>query len=299
MALKGDGEDHINVSEFGKTELGRLLFTRNEDIPLKHGIFGHFATIYGYWAYLKSGMACDQVRTLTGRRLETRIKKLPKANAVNFRAMLADGIYQRIMGSPKLIELVKANKLPYELYSENQESGLRQRPPFYSWFIAGLNEVCAAVVANRAPNLKFLRDDRCKPEGSDIYHNFLPEHMRERRRQNAEIAEIRELAQKEMEASAAAKLSSREAEEDAAWANHNAGQDVNVEESPELVKFREKVFTELDKQGPTTIDIDEALKETIESNQYEQNVNGNETVAAPAFVPEQADSSANVIADGE
>lgn len=243
MTLKGDGEDHINVSEFGKTELGQLLFTKNADIPLNHSIFGKFSTIAGYWAYLKSGMACDNLRTLTGFRLDARVKKLPRVNAVNFRAMLADGIYQRIIGSTVLVEMVKSNKLPYDLYSEDR-SGLRQRPPFYNWFIPALNEVCAAVSANRPPNLRFLRDDRCKPEGSDIYFNFLPEHMRERARQNAEIEEMRKLAALAMEKAAAEELTDsvvdpvdespvadvqvdastddRQREEDAAWRQHQA-----------------------------------------------------------------------------
>lgn len=184
-----DGVDHINI--WGRrptSELGKALNIDNAQHPFNHTVFGRFNTIQGFWYYIRSNMACDGFRTLAGKALGNCARQYQMSRAINFRPMLIDAMYQRIIQNQALVDLVKKNAhLPIDAYSED-DMGLRIRPDFHSWLIGGMKEVFKAVVEGREPKLDYLRDDDLAGK-FDMYHAYLPESFRERRRQAQEMKE--------------------------------------------------------------------------------------------------------------
>lgn len=184
-----DGVDHVNIwSRRATSELGKALNIDNSQYPFIHSVFGRFATIQGFWYYIRSNMACDSFRTLTGKALSNRARNFPMARAINFRAMLINAMYQRIVQNQTLIDLVKKySHLPIDAYAED-DMGLRVRPEFHTWLLGGMKEVIDAVVNGREPKLDYLREDRLGKD-ADMFEAYLPENFRERRRQAQEMKE--------------------------------------------------------------------------------------------------------------
>jgi hypothetical protein len=152
-----DGVDHINVLSSGETEVGRSL-AHSSITPFKHSVFGDFKTMEGFWFYIHSEERDDRLRTMTGTTLKRFAKKLTKIHVTNFRAVIMDSNYQRIMQNQFLFDLVNSSDLPFDCYFVLESSGERQRPIFFKWYIMGLEEIRAAIKEDREPNFNFLMD---------------------------------------------------------------------------------------------------------------------------------------------
>lgn len=60
-----DGVDHINVSSYGTTEIGRILSPHAKRI-FNHPKLGEFYSLFGFLMYLKSGSNANRFRTQYG-----------------------------------------------------------------------------------------------------------------------------------------------------------------------------------------------------------------------------------------
>lgn len=164
-----DGVDHINISSFGKTGLGQAL-SHASPIRFKHSIFGFFISMESFWHYIQSEEQDDRLRSMTGRNLQNFGRKLTRRMVTNFRAIIMDSNYQRIMQNDKLKEELKNSTLPFDCYYIDRETSFRKRLSYFHWMLQGFEEIRTALKEDREPNFDSLKDDR----NSDIYDFVRP-----------------------------------------------------------------------------------------------------------------------------
>lgn len=180
--LGPDGTDHINVSPYAKTEIGQAL-ANEVAIEVRHSVFGRFKSITGFWYYIKSQQRDDRCRKLIGKSLKDFSRGLTLSEVKNFRAIILDTVWQKINQHQEIKnELVKTD-LQFECYFEDRNTGLRQRPNYFAWFIEGLTELRAAAKEDREPNLNKFLDE----SDTEIYQFVLPPKKEEVKQQAEEV----------------------------------------------------------------------------------------------------------------
>ena len=110
-----DGVDHINIYSKGKTELGRLLsnFART---PFNHPEYGRFESIEGFWYWAKTGYQHDELKGLYGYQAKMTGKDYEIIHDDNFVNEIKRAIELKIKQTPKIMELLKGNRLPFKHY---------------------------------------------------------------------------------------------------------------------------------------------------------------------------------------
>ncbi len=169
MKWKADGEDHINIWDNSVTGLGRYL-SHNSELPFKHNVFGRFSSMEAFWHYILSDERDDRIRTMRGPVLRAFARKLTTLKITNFRAIIADSNYQRIMTYENLVNDITKSTLPFDHYYTN-DAGIRIRPNYFKWLIAGFEEIRKALKEHREPDFTFLIDN----PGSTTYQYVVPE----------------------------------------------------------------------------------------------------------------------------
>ncbi len=183
LNLGEDGEDHINFWDQGKTRLGRAL-CHTTGLPINHPIFGRFKTMTGFWNFILSPSKDDELRTLTGRPLHSLVNRLTTRHnsrnsgkdkgeyyhVRNFRAIILDTYYIRVMASPEIRQLLAECDLEFDSYYIQADNGLRMRHRNFKWFIPMLNELRSAIQEERTPDYELFMSD---PE-IGIYHDVIP-----------------------------------------------------------------------------------------------------------------------------
>lgn len=158
--LKADGEDHINIGPKGETELGKAL-QKSRKNPFVEETYGKFNCLQGFWIYISSYEEDDECRIVSGYRLNKLKRKLTFVYKENFKELILKALYQQITQHPDTVKLVKENTLPFDDYDntkpvdENAEA-VKFRPPYYKWWLPGVEEVCLAVKEDREPVFKKL-----------------------------------------------------------------------------------------------------------------------------------------------
>lgn len=172
MGLIKDGVDHINIWDAAETELGKLL-CNNSPLSFVHNVLGKFYSIESFWHYIQSVEQDDSIRTMYGPALKNFSRRSQSRQVKNFRAVIIDAAYQRIVQYPALAQAVAESSLKFDCYYvDRNASGLRVRPPFFKWLIKGFDEIRLALQEHRVPDLKFLMDDQS--ESADIYEDIRP-----------------------------------------------------------------------------------------------------------------------------
>ena len=183
LNLGEDGEDHINFWDQGKTRLGRAL-CHTTGLPINHPIFGRFKTMTGFWNFILSPSKDDELRALTGRPLHSLVNRLTTRHnsrnsgkdkgeyyhVRNFRAIILDTYYIRVMASPEIRQLLAECDLEFDSYYIQADNGLRMRHRNFKWFIPMLNELRSAIQEERTPDYELFMSD---PE-IGIYHDVIP-----------------------------------------------------------------------------------------------------------------------------
>lgn len=168
---KGDGEDHINIWRHAETELGRFLALDSE-LSVNHKYFGRFGSVETFWYYIQSRERDDRIRSMYGKTLKNFIRKLTREQVTNFRAMIGDTMYQRVLQYPPLLKALKDSTLPFDYYyiDNRNEVGIPIRPNFFKWVLSAMEEIRRAVKEEREPNFTLLMDNR----KIGIYDTVLP-----------------------------------------------------------------------------------------------------------------------------
>lgn len=155
-----DGEEHINIWEFGATALGRDL-SHSGNLPIEHEIFGNFSNMEAFWYYIRSTERDDRIRTMRGRQLKQFAEKLTSVRVPNFCAIIMDSNWQKIKQHPAVLESLKESTLPFDCYfTYKRTDGVRIRPSFSYWLIDGFNEIRAALKEGREPNFDAFKNNK-------------------------------------------------------------------------------------------------------------------------------------------
>ena len=155
-----DGVDHINIGSGAATQLGRDL-SHNARFPLTHSVFGRFDSMQAFWEYIRSEERDDRLRNLYGERLYRMAKRLHPAKVQNFRAIIMDANYQKIVQHPALAKALAESDKPFDCwYRYNRDNGIQARPGYAHWLIWGFEEIRKALKEEREPNFTELMESR-------------------------------------------------------------------------------------------------------------------------------------------
>ena len=270
---KGEGEDHINVSRYAKTKLGRLLdldYPSNYD----HPALGPFLSLNSLWFFLRAREKDDRIRTLTGREMKKYISDncggmIPYVT--NFRAVIAHSAYLRIKSVPGLAKELYESTLPFDCY-RTLVSGLRVRFDHSLWFTGALEEIRKALVEGRNPDFEHLLDDKSQGVYTATLKMLLPtiqdeeaEELSKKLTEGVPMAQPQKKKKKKKKPSSEAQVSSageNEAEESSSDEAVEtsfvpvevAGEDDVVEESCAIVEVVQVT------ENGSIVDLDEVHK---------------------------------------
>lgn len=167
---KEDGEDHINISRYGKTSLGKMLdmdHIRN----FEHPLLGPFKTMNSLWFFLRARQPNDHIRVLNNPELRGFVFNScggVKNGVPNFRAVVMHAAYLRIKAFKDITRLMTESELPFDSYKTLQ-SGIRVRFEHTLWVVNAFEEIRKAIKEGREPNFSHLMDRDSK----NIYSGVL------------------------------------------------------------------------------------------------------------------------------
>ncbi len=157
MKYIGEGEDHILISKFAKTELGKIL-AMEFSAKFYHAPLGEFSSLHNFWHYVRSAERDDRVRHMSDLSLRKFSDKLTHQRVPSFKAIVMDGLWQRLQANQKHLALLAASTLPFDNYYRVRDSGLIKRSQYAHWYISGVEEIRAALVEGRLPDFTYLMD---------------------------------------------------------------------------------------------------------------------------------------------
>lgn len=146
---KQDGADHVRISPYGKTELGKWLspeYSRKVTIP--H--LGEFASVRNLWIWLTTEGHPDQIRSVNPKDLERWVKttKVKKGSSLPyFTELIGYAKYQQLVQhKPKLED----STFPLLVYQESKE-GFRTSMPYEQWYVSMARNALDAFMNGRKP----------------------------------------------------------------------------------------------------------------------------------------------------
>ncbi len=150
LFVKLDGCTHINVYSKGATELGRLLahFTYS---PFVHPYYGPFNSMEGFWYYIKARKPDDALRTLHGWEAKEYGKKLEHIRRPNFKELIVDANYHKVMQNPRLRDLMVASMLPFDHYYLYGPGKILIRPKGFEWLVGGFENIRTMAKTGQEP----------------------------------------------------------------------------------------------------------------------------------------------------
>lgn len=161
-----DGEDHINISVNGATQLGKVLAPEYiKTFYYPHA--GKFASVMSLWFWVRSQDFDDNLRNLTG----VRLRNYVQANNAygeytpNFKAIIAYATWLKVKKYPDLLRQLKelnTEEVKFLSYRTIKDSGLRLSTKYSDLIISIANEISKALKEGREPNFDFLCDSQDK-----------------------------------------------------------------------------------------------------------------------------------------
>ncbi len=158
-AIGEDGIDHINMADDSVTELGRDL-CHTAKIGFEHEHYGWFDSVDNFWYYIRSAERDDRLRTFSGRRLKTFSEHVTQCRIPNFRVMVMEANWQKVIQNDTVANRLRASTLPLDCWFRfRRKDGIRMRHNVAHWLIAGFEEIRKALKEDRKPSFDFLRDN--------------------------------------------------------------------------------------------------------------------------------------------
>ena len=170
-----DGVTHCNIWLHAETKLGRML-SHFYECPFKHPVFGHFASMEGFWQYIQVDEAetdikekrdlAESLRYLSGMAAKRKRSGLTWRYVDKFHEIINAANYYKIEQNAELKELFINSELPFTYYylfvPKGELAGMKPRvivPPNYEWLVEGFEE-----------NRRMMREGRTPP--TNIYDQF-------------------------------------------------------------------------------------------------------------------------------
>lgn len=138
ISYSGDGETHICIDIDAQTDLGRML-SHYYECEFEHPVFGMFRTMEGFWRYIncddKGTKQRDEFRTINGKGVNKISRTMEKRNVDNFKEIIYEANYYRILNNEKLYDLFVNSDLPFDYYFLFGDDKIVQRAKGYQWII--------------------------------------------------------------------------------------------------------------------------------------------------------------------
>lgn len=189
-----DGQDHILLDFYGKTEVGKLL-AMNMRARFDHPILGDFTSFKGMWYFLNSYERDDRMRDLTGMALEHFNRMMTPVHVPNVAAIALSMLYKRLQGDKHALTLISESSLPFDCYWTN-EAGLRRRHRWAYWLVPGAEEIRRAIKTKTEPDFSSFIEQLDPNETLDQYiaREFLDPQQREIAAKNKELKKEKKAA---------------------------------------------------------------------------------------------------------
>lgn len=187
-----DGVDHILISPFGATALGRALATTSGSwipqpdsknkvvhLPFNLQFIGEFNTIDGVllWLQLQTFPRVEDFRKVTGKNIY-HLKRtagdegFAPRQVVNSRAILAMAMMERIVQNDVLLMAMKSNNLPFDAYDVNATTCRREIKPWNNRWCLPIYEAIKECLDTEGVPAKVLGDDGLTMEYTGFNHMF-------------------------------------------------------------------------------------------------------------------------------
>ena len=172
-----DGEDHINLSYVGATDLGRTLHPTSM-LSFVHEVFGRFNSVSAFWDYIETGARNDRLRTMPhGIRKEAK-SAMPRVEVECLEFMVLDACWQRIKAYPVLMQALKDSELPFDLYRTVGELHIPVRVETSMWLVEGMELIRRALKKDQTPN--FVRWTNLKSRQT-VFEEYCARYIRNAR----------------------------------------------------------------------------------------------------------------------
>jgi hypothetical protein len=175
ITLSGvDGLDHINIhNKDATTELGKLLRTHAET-PFVHPVAGPFRTFEGFWHQLRCSKIDDRFRTIAPKKACALATNLGTRVVENFRELIMDATYEKIVQNKRLRELFVESSLPFKnywMFTPRLQTPPEQELRAYPISATGLNFMVAGL-----EDLRKVMKSGFVPHKPD-YRKLMPEYF--------------------------------------------------------------------------------------------------------------------------
>lgn len=141
---KLDGVEHINIYSKGKTELGRLL-TNFAYAPFTHPEYGSFASVEGFWYWLRNGKQHEELRTMYGFKAKEYGKQFESVGCSTFQEDIKEAIRCKLRQNRNILKMLVDSNLPLEHYYwyGNIDNPKVYDLPQYKWITGEIERIRA------------------------------------------------------------------------------------------------------------------------------------------------------------
>lgn len=161
---QADGISHINMFIEGKTDLGACL-SLDFIAKFTHPEFGDFSSLTAFHYFITRPVIDDSIRHMQPRDIRAKVRHIraggeDTVNPVNYRALMLEAMYKRIMSLGGLKKMVEESTLSFELYLPRIGDQAARRQTTAHWIIPGMEIIREAIIRNQHPGLgDFIVDE--------------------------------------------------------------------------------------------------------------------------------------------
>ena len=142
-----DGEDHINASASGITQLGRFLDI-NREVPFEYARVGRINSIGGLWVFLSTPPE-ERTEQLLAAHGQVARKQAARLQATGgsysqpgFKVIIADATMAKILSRPDMTAAFMRNPLPFQMYHLDDVTGERRTHlKLAAWYLPVLEHI--------------------------------------------------------------------------------------------------------------------------------------------------------------
>lgn len=160
-----DGKTFINVYSKGQTHLGRAL-SNFSPTPFKHSHYGHFASMEGYWYWIKTGKQHAHLKRLYGASAKSAGTKLVAVHDPDFQKTILEGIECKILQTPEIMKAFRSKKpIPlqhYYVYGTIEKKIVLKEE--HRWQLDAIEALWAKVYADAHPEDALMLSSEPSPD---------------------------------------------------------------------------------------------------------------------------------------
>lgn len=148
-----DGITHINIYSGSKTKLGKLL-SHFSHTPFVHPYFGPFASMEGFWYYLKAEKKDEKLRQLYGSNAKFYGKKLKSVYVRDFEQLVVDANRLKINQNLNIKEMMLVSELPFDhyyLFGHTHENPKKVKIAGFEWLVDGFEQIREEIKSGDVP----------------------------------------------------------------------------------------------------------------------------------------------------